>query len=442
MTTELAKAYEPKEAQAFCLNFWNEKNFGHSEPNRFSEAQELLVAGIAAQAATALDNARLYSELRDSDRRKDEFLAMLAHELRGPLAPLRNVLEIMKRADGNSDLIQQARSTMERQLGQLVRLVDDLLDVNRISRDKLELRREPVELISLIRQTVDTWCPLAEGRELEVTVTLPPEPIYLDADPVRLAQVFNNLLNNACKYTEPRGHVWLTAERQGSHVVVKVKDSGLGIPSDKLTSIFEMFTQVDRSLERAQGGLGIGLALVKRLVEMHQGTVEAFSEGPGRGSELVVRLPILLEEEKTHRPTEPTCKELEAVARRILVVDDNRDSAESLAMLLEVTGSEVRMAHDGLEAVQAAEQFRPDVILLDIGLPKLHGFDAARRIREQPWGKTMVLVAITGWGQEEDRRKSMSAGFNAHMVKPVDVDELMRLLASLPSEQGTGHQRS
>jgi CheY-like chemotaxis protein len=265
-------------------------------------------------------------------------------------------------------------------------------------------------------------------------VTLPPEPIYLDADPVRLAQVFSNLINNACKYTEPNGHVWVTAKRQGSEVVVTVRDSGLGIPPDKLRSIFDMFAQVDRTLERSQGGLGIGLTLVKRLVEMHEGTVTAHSEGRGRGSEFVVRLPILLEDPRANSPG-PTAEVTRTTARRILVVDDNRDSAASLAMLLKMAGNETCMTHDGLDAVRLAEQFRPDVVLLDIGLPKLNGFDVCRRIREQPWGKDLMLIALTGWGQQEDRIKSKDAGFDAHMVKPVDYTALMQLLASPAREQ-------
>jgi PAS domain S-box-containing protein len=375
---------------------------------------------------------RLLTQLQEADHSKDEFLAILAHELRNPLAPLRNMLEIMKRDDGNGNLIEQVRSTLERQLGQMVRLVDDLLDVSRITRGKLEVRKERVELASVIHQSVEVCRPLAEYAKHELNVSLPPEAIYLYADPVRLAQVFGNLLNNACKYTDPGGRIGLTAERLSNDVVVNVKDTGVGIPPDKLGSVFEMFTQIDRSLERSQGGLGIGLTLVKRLVEMHGGSVEAYSEGPGRGSEFVVRLPILIEKGKTKTPT---AEQMPTTAHRILIVDDNRDAATSLATLLKLTGNETQTAHDGLEAVEAAAMFRPDVMLLDIGLPKLNGYDACRRIREQPWGRNMVLMALTGWGQDEDRRQSKDAGFDHHMVKPVDLDALMKLLASLPSEQ-------
>ena len=356
---------------------------------------------------------------------------MLAHELRGPLAPLCNTLEIIKRADGDDALLQQAWTIMERQLAQMVRLVDDLLDVSRIARNKLELRRERVELASVVHQAAETCRPLAEGSKQEVTVTLPPGAVYLHADPVRLAQVFSNLLQNACKYTEPGGRIWLTAERQGSDVLVSVKDTGIGIPTEMLPHIFELFTQVDRTLERSQGGLGIGLTLVKQLVEMHGGTVEASSDGPGLGSEFVVRLPILVEKPEKHpSPASVTAKPATAT-RRILLVDDNQDSAQTLAKLLTLTGHETRVAHDGVQAVEAAGQFLPDAVLLDIGLPRLNGFEACRRIREQAWGKTMMLVALTGWGQEEDRRKSRDAGFDHHLVKPVDYAALMRLLGEL-----------
>ena len=373
----------------------------------------------------------LLIELKDGDRRKDEFLAMLAHELRGPLAPLRNMLEIMKRAAGDGDILQQARSTMERQLSQLVRLVDDLIDVSRITRNKLELRKERVELASVIEQAVETCRPLAESNEHEVTVTLPPKSIQLNGDPVRLSQIFSNLINNACKYTEPGGRVWLTTDRQGSDVLISVKDNGTGIPPEMLPRIFEMFTQADRTLERSQGGLGIGLTLVKQLVEMHDGTVEALSDGPGLGSEFVVRLPIFVELHDAKRTPIPTSAVQSTPPRRVLVVDDNRDSAASLALLLKITGNETLVACDGLEAIEAAEQFHPDMVLLDIGLPKMNGFDACRHIREQAWGKNMVLVALTGWGQEEDRIKSKDAGFDHHLIKPVEFDTLMRMLGEL-----------
>ena len=384
--------------------------------------------GYAGISFDATERKQAEDALKEADRRKDEFLATLAHELRGPLAPVRNMLEIMKRTDVDGDLLRQARDTMERQLGHMVRLVDELLDVSRITRGKIELKRERVVLASVVSQAVEANRSLVERAKHELTVTLPPDPIYLHGDAARLAQVFGNLLDNACKYTDPGGRIWLTAEPQQNDVVVKVRDTGVGIAPEKLASVFEMFSQVESSLERSQGGLGIGLALVKRLVEMHEGSVEARSEGRGRGSEFVVRLPVLIQNAEAEPQPEPVSERV-VTARRILVVDDNRDSAMSLAMLLKVTGNDTRTAHDGVEAIELAEAYRPAVILLDIGLPKMNGYDACRRIRAQPWGEDILMVALTGWGQEEDRRKSQEAGFNGHLVKPVEYAALARLLS-------------
>ncbi len=375
-------------------------------------------------------------ELKEGDSRKDEFLALLGHELRGPLAPLRNGLELLKRAEGNDMLLRQVRDSMERQLEQLVRLVNDLIDINRIARNMIDLRSEPVQLAAVIQQSVEACRPLAESRRQQVSVLLPPEPIEVQADPVRLAQVFGNILHNACKYTEPGGRIEVSAALVGDEAVVQFKDSGVGIPSDRLDSIFEMFTQVDRNLENTQGGLGIGLSLVKRLVEMHGGSVEAFSEGPGRGSEFVIRLPVAHHKARAEPKTQPVADPDPVLPRRrVLIVDDNTDSAASLAMLLQVSGQETHTAHDGLEALKAAERLQPDVILLDLGLPKLNGYEVCRQLRQQRWGKRVVIVAVTGWGQDEDREKSMEAGFDAHMVKPPDYAALMRLLATRPSEE-------
>jgi two-component system, chemotaxis family, CheB/CheR fusion protein len=383
---------------------------------------------------------RIEQELRESVRAKDEFLATLSHELRGPLAPLRHMLEIQKRADGNPRLIQQACSTMDRQLSQLTRLVDDLLDMSRIHWGRIELKRERITLESAVFHAVEACRPFAESARHELDISLPSEPIYLDADPARVAQILGNLLSNACKYTEGGGHISLRAEVvPGSHptVVVRIKDTGIGIPSDRIENIFELFTQIDRTPHRSQGGLGIGLTLVKRLVEMHGGTVEASSEGVGRGSEFVVRLPALIDPSIDSSSSQPSARESIPLPRRILVVDDNRDSAESLAMLLDLEGNETCTAHDGMEAVETAERFRPDVVLLDIGLPRLSGYEAARRIRAESWGKDIVLVALTGWGQQEDRRQSQDAGFDAHLVKPVNYELLMKLLASRPPTHRT-----
>jgi PAS domain S-box-containing protein len=367
------------------------------------------------------DRKRYEDSLRDADRRKDEFLATLAHELRNPLAPLRNGLQLIKLAGDKAEAVEQARGMMERQLAQMVRLIDDLLDVSRITRGKLQLRRERVELASVVQSAVEGSRPLIEASAHHLTIRLPPEPVLLDADPTRLAQVFGNLLTNAAKYTEKGGRIWLTAERKGGEIVVSVKDTGIGIAAEHLPRLFEMFSQATPALERSQGGLGIGLSLVKGLVEMHGGSVEARSEGPGKGSEFIVRLPVA---GGTPRPESRQSAGGKRVAagpgRRILVADDNRDTADTLAMMLRLAGHEVHAVHDGQQAVEAAAWFRPDVALLDIGMPKLNGFDAARSIREQPWGKDMVLVAITGWGQEEDKRRATEAGFDHHLTKPVD----------------------
>jgi signal transduction histidine kinase len=377
-----------------------------------------------ARAARAAEEAN-----RQADRRKDEFLATLAHELRNPLAPIGNALQLIQYAEGDASMLRQARDTMQRQFSQMVRLVDDLLDVSRVTRDKLELRKERAELQSVIFQAVETTRSLAEGAGQELRVELPQDPIWLEADPVRLSQVFNNLLNNACKFSEPGGKISIAAERQNGDVVVTVKDSGIGIASDKLGSIFEMFEQIDKSLERTRSGLGIGLTLVKRLIELHDGSIAARSEGLGRGSEFIVRLP-LLQEESRPAPAAPASRGAATKSRRILVTDDNRDAANSLAMLLKLGGHQVDTAYDGIEAIQKAETYRPEVILLDIGLPGKNGYEVCRSIRQEPWGKDIRIVAVTGWGQEQDRRNTRDAGFDHHLVKPVTAGALNEALAT------------
>ncbi|QEH38459.1 Sensor histidine kinase TmoS [Aquisphaera giovannonii] len=409
---------------------------------RYDEADLALATDLAHRAAVAVENTRLYQALRDADRRKDEFLATLAHELRNPLAPIRNGLQIMDMAAGDPQLVDEARALMERQVAHMVRLIDDLMDISRITRGKLVLRKERVELATVIRAAVDTSRPLIEASGHELSLTVPPRPIVLDADPTRLAQVFSNLLNNAAKYTEPGGDIALIAGRQGGDVVVTVRDNGVGIPPEMLPHVFGMFTQVDRSLERSQGGLGIGLSLVKGIVEMHGGAVEARSGGPGRGSEFVVRLPIA-----AAGAPKPAAGRAgpdaagPAAARRILVVDDNEDAARSLARMLKLGGHEARTAHDGGEAVEAAERHRPEVILLDIGLPVMNGYDVARAIRARPWGGDVAIVALTGWGQEGDRRRSKEAGIDRHLVKPLDPAELEGLLAELQGRPETPASR-
>jgi PAS domain S-box-containing protein len=394
----------------------------------------------------------LLEELRLADSRKDEFLAILAHELRNPLAAIKNSLELVKRGSGHAGLMAQACSTMERQMAQMVHLIDDLLDVSRITRDRLELRLERVELASVVQHVVQACRPLCEQAGHQLHVTLPPEPITLNADPMRLAQVFGNLLNNAFKYTPRGGHIWLSAERQGQQVALTVKDSGVGIAPDMLQKVFELFTQVGSSLEHSQGGLGIGLSLAKRLTELHGGSLTAHSEGTDQGSAFVVHLPVPLPVPlpvllpvplASPGPAAPVPMADPAPAtagRRILVVDDLRESADSLALLLSMSGHETQAAYDGVEAVKSAEAFRPDVILLDIGMPKMNGYDACRAIREQPWGKSILMIALTGWGQEGDRRLSTAADFDHHLVKPVDYEDVIKLIAgpqkASPPSQG------
>jgi CheY-like chemotaxis protein len=391
-------------------------------------------AGYIGSCVDITERKEAEEAAKAADRRKDEFLATLAHELRNPLAPIGNALEIIKQAENDRDAVRLARDTMERQFAQMVRLVDDLLDVGRITRDKLELRRQTVEMASVIHQAVETSRLLAEQNGHEMQVVLPPTSLQVHADPVRLAQVFSNLLNNACKFTEPGGTISITAERRDGEALVLIKDTGIGIAPDMLGSIFEMFEQADKSLEKTRGGLGIGLTLVKRLVELHGGSIEAKSEGLGRGSEFVVRLPALVNGD--NRPAAPPLRfgTKTATPRRILITDDNRDAADSLGMLLKLSGHEVEMAYDGPEALRKAETFKPNVALLDIGLPEMNGCDVCRAIRQQPWGRGVRLIALTGWGQDSDRRITREAGFDHHLVKPVDLEALHDVLEAKPAD--------
>jgi PAS domain S-box-containing protein len=387
-----------------------------------------LVEILTRTAGVAIERRRGEQALRDADRRKDEFLAMLAHELRNPLAPIRNGLQLLRMMGSGEKECIAARVMMERQLSQLVRLVDDLLDVSRITRNKLRLRREPVELATIVQSAVETSAPLIEENGHALSVVLPEEPIVLDADATRLAQVFSNLLNNSAKYTDRGGRIALSAEYAEGEAVVRVSDNGIGLAPEALSRVFEMFSQLDLDMNRAQGGLGIGLTLVRRLVEMHGGTVTAHSEGVGRGTMFSVRLPRMSVALPSTPPIRPENDSRQAQSRRVLVVDDNADSAKTLGMMLKVMGQQIHIVHDGVSAIQAAEDFQPDLVFLDIGLPEVNGYEACRRIRQQPWSGDMVIVALTGWGQEEDRRRSEEAGFDHHLVKPIEIDMLRRLL--------------
>lgn len=397
-------------------------------PHIFTADQLELGKTIAHQLAFGIERQRAEAALKETDRRKDEFLATLAHELRNPLAPLLNGLQIVKLKRDNAEAIGRLSSMMERQLGQMVRLIDDLLDVSRISRGKVDLRKERVDLTKVIQQAIETNRPLFDATCHELTIQTPTDPIIAEADFARLTQVLGNLINNACKFTPDGGHLWVTLAREGEQAVIRVRDTGVGIAAKQFVRIFDMFTQIDTSLERTQSGLGIGLTLVKTLTEMHGGTVEVHSAGIGLGSEFVVRLPIRDDISKGAGSI-TTASQVAATALRVLVVDDNRDAATSLATLLQLAGHETHIAHDGIEAMQAAAVVEPDLILLDIGLPKLNGYEVARRIRAQPWGQNIVLVALTGWGQDNDRQKSKDVGFDSHLVKPAEHDGLMNLLA-------------
>jgi signal transduction histidine kinase len=389
----------------------------------------ILFTDVSARQRAERERERLVERLRETDRKKDDFIALLAHELRNPLAPIRNGLQVIRLSD-DREVRRGAQGMMERQLAHMVRMIDDLLDVSRINRHKMELRRSRLTLAEAVSSALETAGPAVEEGGHELSVTLPGTPVYLDADLTRLAQVFANLLTNAAKYTPPGGRIWLTAERQGAAVTVSVRDNGTGIPAGSLRAIFDMFSQVDRPIERSTGGLGIGLALVKGLVEMHGGTVTAESEGEGKGSTFTVTLPVL----EGH--AEPAADALGRDAasrppRRILVVDDNRDGADSLALMLRLIGNEVTTAHDGVEAVEKAEAFRPEVILMDVGMPRLNGLEATRRIRGRPWGRGITIVALTGWGQAGDRERSREAGCDGHLVKPVNLPDLEKVLAEV-----------
>lgn len=379
------------------------------------------VVGASKVARDVTDRVRAEEALKEADRRKDDFIALLAHELRNPLAPIRNGLQVLKLSNGDGRPGEDTRKMMDRQLTHMVRLIDDLLDVSRISRNKLELRRERVSLSEVIASAVETAQPVLDAAEHKLTVSLPSEPVDLDADLTRLAQVFSNLLTNSAKYMHRGGHVYLTAERRDDSVSIAVRDHGIGIPADSLPTIFDMFSQVDRSIERTTGGLGIGLSIVKGLTEMHGGKVTA--ESDDHGSTFTVTLPVLAA--KSDPRLEVSANEISrGVGHRILVVDDNRDGAESLSLMLQLMGNDVRTANDGVQGVELAEAFRPDIILMDVGMPKMNGYEATRQIRSQPWGREIVIHALTGWGQDGDRQLSREAGCDGHLVKPVSLPDL------------------
>jgi signal transduction histidine kinase len=404
---------------------------------------ELAAANRSLQSEVT-ERARVELALKEADRHKDEFLAMLAHELRNPLAPIHNAVQLMRRKPAADPLVARSREIIERQLAHLTRLVDDLLDVSRITRGKINLAKEVIDLPTLVARAVETAQPLIEEHGHELTVEIPSDTVAVLGDPTRLTQALANVLSNAAKYTDPGGRITISARPDGPEIEVRVRDTGIGIPAELLPLIFNLFTQLDHSAGRAQSGLGIGLALVRRLIEMHGGSVTAHSNGPGQGSEFVIRLPLhTMDARESNRkphsnsqpPVEQSMPDADGIPaqRRILVADDNNDALESLATLLQLGGHEVYTAANGELALEYAERHRPEVALLDIGMPMLDGYEVARRIRAQPWGARITLVALTGWGQDSDRRHSREAGFDSHLVKPLDLEMLTDLLARLPT---------
>jgi signal transduction histidine kinase/ActR/RegA family two-component response regulator len=401
-----------------------------SEAVRGSEGRAV---GLRGTVQDITERKRYEKALEEADRRKDEFLATLAHELRNPLAPLRNGLHLLRLTRSDPSKQVTIIDMMERQVAHTVRLVDDLMEVSRITRGRIALKREVVDLAGIARAAVESALPLLQSARVELTLELPSEPVMIDGDPVRLAQVLSNLLNNAAKYTDAGGRVRLTVACAHGEACVSVRDNGTGIPAEMLSRVFDLFTQVDRTLGRAQGGLGIGLALVKSLVELHGGRVEVSSEGPGRGSEFVVRLPLatpVAAVEARHADDGRTA-EISGLAsgQRIVVVDDNRDAADSLAAVIGLLGADVVIAYDGLAALDAARMHRPSMVFLDLGMPGMDGFAVATRLREDPQLDGLKLIALTGWGQEADVTRTRSAGFDHHLVKPVKPEIVVQLLA-------------
>jgi PAS domain S-box-containing protein len=384
-----------------------------------------------AQLERATAQAEASAELH---RRKDEFLAMLSHELRNPLAPILNAVHLLGLQKDENHIQKQARTIIERQVGQLAHLVDDLLDISRVSTGKIRLHEEDTDLRGIIERAIESTRPLIEQRKHELTVSLPPEPLWLRADATRIEQVAVNLLNNAAKYTDEGGHIWLTLQQEGDHAVLRVRDTGVGIASELLPHIFDLFTQGNRTLERAQGGLGIGLTLVQKIVELHRGSVEARSGGAGKGTEFTVRLPLVVSASMKESTASRTVLPHSQTAR-VLVVDDNVDAADSIAMVLRLSGHDVQVAYSGQSALETAAQYQPSIIFLDIGLPEMDGHEIARRLRQRPPSKDVWLIAMTGYGQDSDRQQSKEAGFDYHLVKPVNTQELEQLVAKLTKEQ-------
>ncbi len=413
----------------------------HGTVSRGDDGRAIRLAGITVDitAQKKLEDLLLQraEELREADHRKNEFLALLAHELRNPLAPMRTSLQIMKMVDSDG-ITSSQRAVMERQVAFIGRLIDDLMDVSRIDQGKIKLHREWVSVKGLVENAIETAQPGMDGKRHRVTVEMPSQPLYVDADATRITQAIGNVLINACKFTNEGGRISLQVAQERDHAVIRIRDDGIGIAPDQQQKIFERFVQLDSSLERVAGGLGIGLTLVKTLVELHGGSVAAASEGVGRGSEFTIRLPLAAAPSAAERAPSSFANAARPIARRILVVDDNVDAAESLALILRLGGHEVRTAQRGQTALEVAPEFRPHVIILDLGMPGMNGYDTARQLRNEPWGKDVLLIALTGWGQPDDRQRSADAGFDYHLTKPADLEGLARIIDRYPVRKQAG----
>jgi PAS domain S-box-containing protein len=403
--------------------------------NPIYDDRGILVGGVNV-LVDITDRKRVEDSLKEADKAKNQFLAVLAHELRNPLAPVSNALELLRLKVPPSEEVEHLVRVIDHQMKQMTRLIDDLLDIARVNANKLELRRAPVSIEDIIRAAMEISDPVIQDRGVKFATRLPQDPVYVDGDLTRLAQVLSNLLNNATKYTDREGKIWLTVEPRDGRVFITVRDTGIGIPSDVLPRVFEMFTQAQQAIDRSTGGLGIGLTLVKQIVEMHGGSVSALSEGPGKGSEFTFSLPVIEAPVKKYNKEEikDNTQALD-LPFRILVVEDNLITADMLSMMLQMRGCEVHTANDGLEGLKSAEQFKPDIVLLDIGLPSMDGFAMAHAIRTQSWGADIVLIAITGWGDEQQKLRCAEVGIDYHLVKPVHPSELLNLLRSIEGKK-------
>jgi PAS domain S-box-containing protein len=392
----------------------------------------LVFRDVTERRAAESHQERLASELQEADRRKDRFLATLAHELRNPLAPISNALELWPVLEKNPAEMEKLREMMERQVQQMIRLIDDLLDMSRITRGKIQLRKQPVEVATIVNGALEAIGPFIQRCDHKLHIDLPPQPLFVDGDVARLLQVLANILHNAAKYSGRNGTIWITGKRDNGEAVISVRDNGAGIPAEMLDHIFDMFIQVDQTLDRAHGGLGIGLTLAKTLIELHGGTISARSEGSGKGSEFTIRLPAVLATPDSRSDGKDNQTPSRVSRHRVLVVDDVQASAKTLSLMLKAIGQEAEMRTDGPSALEAAASLRPDIIFLDIGMPEMDGYEVARRLRQQPELSGIVLVALTGYGQDDDRRRALEAGFNYHLVKPTSLETLEQLLQTLP----------